>query len=189
MLPGFDGLETCRRLRADGVRSPVLMLTARDALSDRVAGLDGGADDYLTKPFALEELVARVFDDEDAHLRGCVGLVLALELVVGGGVAGLVGVSAGAIVAGHLGAGGLVPGVGGRGVGRRLVAALHRVGVAGGVGRLGRAGLRGVGLGGVRLALVACVSLLGENPPGRGPSPREPARPARRRRGRAFGSA
>jgi two-component system, OmpR family, response regulator len=60
MLGGIDGLETCRRLRADGVRSPVLMLTARDALRDRVAGLDGGADDYLTKPFALEELVARL---------------------------------------------------------------------------------------------------------------------------------
>jgi two-component system OmpR family response regulator len=60
MLPGIDGLETCRRLRADGVRAPVLMLTARDALRDRVAGLDGGADDYLTKPFALEELVARL---------------------------------------------------------------------------------------------------------------------------------
>jgi two-component system, OmpR family, response regulator len=60
MLPGIDGLETCRRLRADGVRAPVLMLTARDALRDRVAGLDGGADDYLTKPFALQELVARL---------------------------------------------------------------------------------------------------------------------------------
>jgi two-component system OmpR family response regulator len=60
MLPGIDGLETCRRLRYDGVRAPVLMLTARDALHDRVAGLDGGADDYLTKPFALEELVARL---------------------------------------------------------------------------------------------------------------------------------
>jgi two-component system, OmpR family, response regulator len=60
MLPGMDGLETCRRLREDGMRAPVLMLTARDALRDRVAGLDGGADDYLTKPFALEELVARL---------------------------------------------------------------------------------------------------------------------------------
>jgi two-component system, OmpR family, response regulator len=60
MLPGIDGLETCRRLRDDGVRTPVLMLTARDALRDRVAGLDGGADDYLTKPFALDELVARL---------------------------------------------------------------------------------------------------------------------------------
>jgi two-component system, OmpR family, response regulator len=60
MLPGIDGLETCRRLRDDGLRTPVLMLTARDALRDRVAGLDGGADDYLTKPFALDELVARL---------------------------------------------------------------------------------------------------------------------------------
>jgi two-component system OmpR family response regulator len=60
MLPGIDGLATCRRLREDGVRAPVLMLTARDALRDRVAGLDGGADDYLVKPFALQELVARL---------------------------------------------------------------------------------------------------------------------------------
>jgi two-component system OmpR family response regulator len=60
VLPGIDGLETCRRLRADGVGTPVLMLTARDALRDRVAGLNGGADDYLTKPFDLEELIARL---------------------------------------------------------------------------------------------------------------------------------
>jgi two-component system OmpR family response regulator len=60
MLPGIDGVETCRRLRADGVWTPVLMLTARVALEDRVAGLDGGADDYLTKPFELEELTARL---------------------------------------------------------------------------------------------------------------------------------
>jgi two-component system OmpR family response regulator len=60
VLPGIDGLETCRRLRAERVHTPVLMLTARDALSDRVAGLNGGADDYLTKPFDLEELVARL---------------------------------------------------------------------------------------------------------------------------------
>jgi two-component system OmpR family response regulator len=60
MLPGIDGVETCRRLRADGVWTPVLMLTARGALEDRVAGLDGGADDYLTKPFELEELTARL---------------------------------------------------------------------------------------------------------------------------------
>src|SRR6185436_10430699 len=53
MLPGIDGVETCRRLRARGVRTPVLMLTARDAVADRVAGLDGGADDYLVKPFAF----------------------------------------------------------------------------------------------------------------------------------------
>jgi len=60
MLPGIDGFETCRRLRSDKVWTPVLMLTARDALHDRVAGLDGGADDYLTKPFALSELLARL---------------------------------------------------------------------------------------------------------------------------------
>jgi two-component system OmpR family response regulator len=60
MLPGIDGFETCRRLRDDGVWSPVLLLTARDAVEDRVAGLDGGADDYLTKPFSLAELLARL---------------------------------------------------------------------------------------------------------------------------------
>jgi two-component system OmpR family response regulator len=53
-LPGVDGFETCRRLRKDGVWAPVLMLTARDAIEDRVAGLDGGADDYLTKPFSFD---------------------------------------------------------------------------------------------------------------------------------------
>jgi two-component system OmpR family response regulator len=60
MLPGADGFEVCRRLRADGVRSPVLMLTARDAVDDRVRGLDTGADDYLTKPFSFAELTARL---------------------------------------------------------------------------------------------------------------------------------
>jgi len=60
MLPGIDGFETCRRLREDGVWAPVLMLTARDAVEDRVAGLDGGADDYLTKPFSYSELFARL---------------------------------------------------------------------------------------------------------------------------------
>ena len=60
MMPGLDGFETCRRLRADGIRVPVIMLTARDAVEDRVRGLDGGADDYLTKPFSLAELVARL---------------------------------------------------------------------------------------------------------------------------------
>ena len=60
MLPGLDGFETCRRLRADGRWLPVLMLTARDAVEDRVRGLDGGADDYLTKPFSLAELTARL---------------------------------------------------------------------------------------------------------------------------------
>jgi two-component system, OmpR family, response regulator MprA len=59
-MPGVDGLEVCRRLRAAGDRTPVLMLTARDAVDDRVAGLDAGADDYLVKPFALEELQARL---------------------------------------------------------------------------------------------------------------------------------
>jgi two-component system OmpR family response regulator len=60
MLPGIDGFETCRRLRADGVWSPVLILTARDAVEDRIAGLDGGADDYLVKPFSFGELHARL---------------------------------------------------------------------------------------------------------------------------------
>ena len=60
MLPGIDGFETCRRLRQEGVWAPVLMLTARDAIDDRVAGLDGGADDYLTKPFSFAELLARL---------------------------------------------------------------------------------------------------------------------------------
>lgn len=60
MLPGLDGFEICRRLRLDGSWVPVLMLTARDAVEDRVRGLDGGADDYLTKPFSLAELTARL---------------------------------------------------------------------------------------------------------------------------------
>jgi two-component system OmpR family response regulator len=59
-LPGIDGFETCRRLRADEMWAPVLMLTARDAVADRVEGLDGGADDYLVKPFSLAELGARL---------------------------------------------------------------------------------------------------------------------------------
>src|SRR5687768_3862289 len=60
MLPGMDGFETCRKLREDGVWAPVLMLTARDAVDDRVAGLDAGADDYLAKPFSFAELLARL---------------------------------------------------------------------------------------------------------------------------------
>jgi two-component system, OmpR family, response regulator MprA len=60
LMPGVDGLEVCRRLRGSGSRLPVLMLTARTEVEDRVAGLDAGADDYVTKPFALEELLARV---------------------------------------------------------------------------------------------------------------------------------
>jgi two-component system response regulator MprA len=60
MMPGVDGLEVTRRLRAAGDKTPILMLTARDAIDDRVQGLDAGADDYLVKPFALRELQARV---------------------------------------------------------------------------------------------------------------------------------
>jgi two-component system, OmpR family, response regulator MprA len=60
LMPRVDGLEVCRRLRAAGDRTPVLVLTARAAVSDRVRGLDAGADDYLVKPFALEELMARL---------------------------------------------------------------------------------------------------------------------------------
>jgi two-component system response regulator MprA len=60
LMPGIDGLEVCRLLRRIGNRTPILMLTARDAVEDRVEGLDAGADDYLVKPFALEELLARV---------------------------------------------------------------------------------------------------------------------------------
>jgi two-component system, OmpR family, response regulator MprA len=60
LMPKMDGLEVCRRLRREGYRLPVLMLTARDEVENRVAGLDAGADDYVTKPFALEELLARL---------------------------------------------------------------------------------------------------------------------------------
>jgi two-component system response regulator MprA len=60
LMPGIDGLEVCREIRRSGSAIPVLMLTARDAIGDRVEGLDAGADDYLVKPFALEELLARI---------------------------------------------------------------------------------------------------------------------------------
>jgi two-component system, OmpR family, response regulator MprA len=60
LMPGIDGLEVCRRMRATGDRTPVLMLTARAEVSERVAGLEAGADDYLAKPFAREELIARL---------------------------------------------------------------------------------------------------------------------------------
>jgi two-component system, OmpR family, response regulator len=60
MLPGVDGFEVCRQIREGGIRTPVLMLTARDSVQDRVTGLDAGADDYLTKPFSLQELFARI---------------------------------------------------------------------------------------------------------------------------------
>lgn len=65
MLPGFSGVEVCRRLRATGDKVPVILLTAKDEISDRVEGLDAGADDYMVKPFSIEELLARV----RAHLR------------------------------------------------------------------------------------------------------------------------
>lgn len=64
-MPGMDGLAVCRRLRANGLAAPILLLTARDAVSDRVAGLDAGADDYVVKPVATDELLARL----RAHLR------------------------------------------------------------------------------------------------------------------------
>jgi two-component system, OmpR family, response regulator len=60
MLPGIDGFETCRRLRSEAVWAPILMLTAREGVDDRIAGLDSGADDYLNKPFSLRELLARL---------------------------------------------------------------------------------------------------------------------------------
>ncbi len=76
LMPGVDGLEVCRRIRGTGSKLPVLMLTARTEIEDRVAGLDAGADDYVTKPFALEELLARVrallrraSEDDDEVLR------------------------------------------------------------------------------------------------------------------------
>jgi len=65
MLPGVSGLEICRRLRSTGDKVPIILLTAKDEVSDRVAGLDAGADDYVVKPFSVEELLARV----RAHLR------------------------------------------------------------------------------------------------------------------------
>ncbi|MBZ8182363.1 response regulator transcription factor [Oscillatoria salina] len=74
MLPGVSGLEICRRLRTTGVKIPIILLTAKDEISDRVAGLDAGADDYVVKPFSVEELLARVrahlrrTTEEDSHL-------------------------------------------------------------------------------------------------------------------------
>ena len=60
MLPGMDGFEVCRKVRESGSAAPIIMLTARDAVMDKVSGLDAGADDYITKPFAIEELLARI---------------------------------------------------------------------------------------------------------------------------------
>lgn len=73
MLPGINGIEICRRLRGQQIKTPIMMLTARDTVMDRVAGLDSGADDYIAKPFAIEELLARMralfrrVDDDDAN--------------------------------------------------------------------------------------------------------------------------
>jgi DNA-binding response OmpR family regulator len=80
MLPGQDGPSVCRELRARGDHTPVLMLTARHAVADRIGGLDAGADDYLTKPFAFDELLARlrVF----ARRRGALELLVAGDLVI-----------------------------------------------------------------------------------------------------------
>jgi DNA-binding response OmpR family regulator len=78
-LPGLDGLDICRQLRSSGIDTPVLMLTARDAVEDRVAGLDAGADDYLIKPFAMAELVARV----NARLRRDRPAPVTTQLAVG----------------------------------------------------------------------------------------------------------
>ncbi|MEU7141794.1 response regulator transcription factor [Nocardia sp. NPDC046473] len=82
LMPFMDGLTACRRLRARGDRTPILMLTARDAVADRVDGLDAGADDYLVKPFDLDELLARVRAlvrrtyPEDGAVLSCAGLVM-----------------------------------------------------------------------------------------------------------------
>ncbi|MEA2478341.1 MAG: hypothetical protein QOJ07_263 [Thermoleophilaceae bacterium] len=82
MLPGIDGVETCRRLRAQGLASFVLMLTARGGIADRVTGLDAGADDYVVKPFALGELLARL----RAHERRVAGRPPRSESLVAGGL-------------------------------------------------------------------------------------------------------
>ncbi|GAC1321251.1 MAG: response regulator transcription factor [Chloroflexota bacterium] len=79
MLPGLDGMSVARRMREDGIHMPVLMLTARDALSDRINGFNAGADDYLTKPFAFEELLARL---RSITRRGA-GAIIEEQLVVG----------------------------------------------------------------------------------------------------------
>jgi DNA-binding response OmpR family regulator len=74
MLPGISGLDLCLRLRKNGIQTPILMLTAKDEIPDRVAGLNAGADDYVTKPFSIEELLARVkarlrrFQTEENHI-------------------------------------------------------------------------------------------------------------------------
>ena len=93
-MPGLDGLAVCRRLRANGLRGSIIMLTARDAVADRVAGLEAGADDYLVKPFAVEELVARLHalgrrgrDDGDRLAYGDLVLELSTRTAQRGGQA------------------------------------------------------------------------------------------------------
>ena len=87
MMPGMSGIEVCREMRAQGIKTPVLMLTARGAVEDKVAGLNVGADDYLTKPFAMEELLARInalLRRRSQHFEGNPKLVVAdltLDLV------------------------------------------------------------------------------------------------------------
>ncbi|MCA9948067.1 MAG: response regulator transcription factor [Anaerolineales bacterium] len=82
MLPGMNGLDVCRQLRAEGFNMPVLMLTARDTLPDKVKGLDSGADDYLVKPFAIEELTARLraLARRDAPVKTAVLVIADLSL-------------------------------------------------------------------------------------------------------------
>ncbi len=77
MMPDFDGFEVLRRIRANGVETPVIFLTARDSISDQVSGLNNGADDYIVKPFSLEAVLARV----NAHLRRHVGVPTAKSIV------------------------------------------------------------------------------------------------------------
>ena len=82
MLPGMNGLDVCRQLRTDGFRMPIIMLTARDTLPDKVKGLDSGADDYLVKPFAIEELTARLraLARRDAPMKTAVLTIADLSL-------------------------------------------------------------------------------------------------------------
>jgi DNA-binding response OmpR family regulator len=82
MLPGADGFEVCRQLRRQRVSTPVLMLTARDAVDDRVSGLEAGADDYMVKPFALRELIARIRALARRHLPDRESVLRAGDIVL-----------------------------------------------------------------------------------------------------------
>jgi DNA-binding response OmpR family regulator len=82
MLPGVDGIEVCRTLRGRRMRAPILMLTARDSIDDRVLGLEAGADDYLMKPFALRELIARIRALSRRHVDARSARLEAAELVL-----------------------------------------------------------------------------------------------------------